>query len=47
MPSQPFWFFLTWVCILWYGFLVFYVGWKGFGDIRRMISDLEKRNAQR
>ena len=37
MPKQPFWFFLTWISILWYAYLVFHVGWKGFHDIRRMI----------
>ena len=41
MPKQPFWFFLTWISILWYAYLVFHVGWKGFHDIRRMIRDLE------
>ena len=41
MPKQPFWFFLTWISILWYAYLVFHVGWKGLHDIRRMIRDLE------
>lgn len=41
MPRQPFWFFLTWISIFWYGFLVLYVGWKGFGDIQRMIRKLK------
>jgi hypothetical protein len=41
MPKQPFWFFLTWSSILWYGFLVGYVGWKGFEDIQRMIRHLK------
>ena len=40
MPKQPFWFFLTWISILWYAYLVFHVGWKGFHDIRRMIRGL-------
>jgi len=44
VPTQPFWFLLTWSSIVWYGFLVFYVGWKGFWDIRRMISKLRKPN---
>ena len=44
MPVQPFWFLLTWICILWYAFLVLYVGWKGFWDIRRMIAELKRRN---
>lgn len=42
-PSHPFWFCLTWLCILWYGFLVLYVGWKGLGDIRRLIANLKNR----
>ena len=25
---QPFWFLLTWISILWYAFLVVYVGWN-------------------
>ncbi len=41
MPKHPFWFLLTWISILWYGFLVFYVGWNGFWDIRRMIRGLK------
>ena len=44
IPSHPFWFCLTWLCILWYGFLVLYVGWKGLGDIRRLIADLKNRD---
>ena len=43
MPKQPFWFFLTWISILWYAYLVFHVGWKGFHDIRRMTRDLESK----
>lgn len=46
MPKQPFWFALTWISILWYGFLVFYVGWKGFADILRMIRDLKSAQQQ-
>jgi hypothetical protein len=45
LPAQPFWFLLTWISIGWYALLVFYVGWKGFWDIRRMIAGLKKRNA--
>ena len=44
LPSHPVWFCLTWLCILWYGFLVLYVGWKGWGDIRRLIANLKNRN---
>ena len=43
LPSHPVWFCLTWLCILWYGFLVLYVGWKGLGDIRRLIANLKDR----
>jgi len=42
VPSRPMWFILTWASILWYGSLVFYVGWKGFWEIRRMISRLRQ-----
>ena len=44
LPSHPVWFCLTWLCILWYGFLVLYVGWKGLGDIRRLLADLKNRD---
>ena len=43
MPKQPFSLFLTWISILWYAYLVFHVGWKGFHDIRRMTRDLESK----
>ena len=46
VPKQPFWFLLTWISILWYGFLVFYVGWNGFWDIRRMIRGLKRGREQ-
>lgn len=39
-PAYPLWFLLTWACILWYGFLVFYVGYKSLPEIRRMIANL-------
>lgn len=41
MPSQPFWFLLTWGCVAWYAVVVVVVGWRGFREIRRMIQDLE------
>jgi hypothetical protein len=43
MPKQPLWFSLTWISILWYGFLVLYVGWHGLWDIRRMIRELKSQ----
>jgi hypothetical protein len=46
VPKHLFWFLLTWISILWYGFLVFYVGWKGFWDIRRMIHVLKRGREQ-
>jgi len=46
MPSQPFWFLLTWASILWYGVLVVIIGWKGFREIRKLIADLRTRNSE-
>ena len=46
MPSQPFWFLLTWASILWYGVLVILIGWRGFKEIRHMIADLKNRDAE-
>jgi hypothetical protein len=43
MLTELFWFLLTVACVFWYGGLVFYVGWKGLGDIRRMIIELKRR----
>ncbi len=41
MPAHPFWFVLTLSCVLWYGVLIIYVGWKGFREIRHMIAELK------
>jgi hypothetical protein len=46
MPTRPFWFLLTWACILWYGSLVIYLGWKGLREIRQMISDIKKQSRE-
>lgn len=43
MPLQPFWFVLTWACIVWYAVLIVVVGWKGFFEILRMIRQLRQR----
>lgn len=41
MPSQPFWFVLTWACVAWYAVVVVVVGWHGLVEIRQMIRNLE------
>lgn len=40
-----FWFVIVITSILWYGFLVFYVGWKGFYDIVDMVKALNRHHA--
>ena len=47
MPVRPFWFLLTWASILWYGLLVFYVGWKGLWEIRQMLARLRRTGPAR
>ena len=41
-----FWTFAILTSIAWYGALLFYVGFKGGRDIRRMTADLRRRNAE-
>ena len=42
IPAHPVWFLLTWACILWYGFLILYVGWKSLWEIRQMLANLKR-----
>ena len=44
VPKHLFWYVLLWACLIWYASLLLYVGWKGFGDIRRMIRGLRDKN---
>ncbi|MBP7825703.1 MAG: hypothetical protein BWX84_02395 [Verrucomicrobia bacterium ADurb.Bin118] len=37
-----FWTIIIFLSIAWYGFLLFYVGYKGGGEIIRMTRDLRK-----
>ena len=41
-PAIIFWTILLFASIVWYGFLVFYVGIKAGREIRTMIAELEK-----
>jgi hypothetical protein len=41
-PAVIFWTILIFASIVWYGFLVFYVGIKAGREIRTMIRELEK-----
>jgi len=41
-PAVIFWTILLFASIVWYGFLVFYVGIKAGREIRIMIAELEK-----
>jgi hypothetical protein len=38
-----FWTILIFVSIAWYGFLVFYIGAKGGGELRTMMKTLDER----
>jgi hypothetical protein len=38
------WLFLIVASIVWYGFLVFYGGAKGWTDIKKMLKNLEEIN---
>ncbi len=42
IPAYLVWFVLTWACILWYGSLILYVGWKSFGEIRKLLANLRR-----
>lgn len=39
--KHGFWFFLSIACVLWYGSLVFYVGYRGGKDIVSMLKDMK------
>ncbi len=39
-----FWGILIFTSIAWYGFLLFYIGYKGGKDIQEMARELSKRN---
>ena len=42
---ELFWYVIILTSICWYGFLVFYVGYKGFFDIIDMTRALNRRHA--
>lgn len=43
---ETFWYLVVLTSIGWYGFLVFYVGYKGFYDIVEMARALDRRHAE-
>lgn len=42
---ESFWYAIILTSIAWYGFLVFYVGYKGFHDIVSMARALNQHHA--
>jgi hypothetical protein len=40
MSARFIWWLLTWACVVWYCTLTFYVAFKGFSDITRMLKKL-------
>ena len=42
-----FWSVMIFASIAWYGFLIFYVGWKGGREIKAMTRAFERRDAER
>ncbi len=43
-PFVVFWTVMIFASIAWYGFLVFYVGYKGGGEIIAMTKEFKKRD---
>jgi hypothetical protein len=39
-----FWTIMIFSSIAWYGFLVFFIGFKGGKEIKTMVKDLEQRD---
>jgi hypothetical protein len=42
MSARDFWWFLAWVCVLWYSTLTIYVAIKGLFDIKKMLAELKR-----
>jgi hypothetical protein len=42
-----FWTVMIFASIAWYGFLIFYVGYKGGREIRAMIRAFDRRDEER
>jgi hypothetical protein len=45
--GHSFWFFLIWVCVVWYSTITVYVSVRGALDIRQMLRDLKARGERR
>ncbi|MEY2429146.1 MAG: hypothetical protein QOJ40_2031 [Verrucomicrobiota bacterium] len=43
-PFVLFWTLMIFASILWYGFLLFYVGFKGGREIKALTKTLDERN---
>jgi hypothetical protein len=43
-PFVVFWTVMIFASIAWYGFLVFYIGFKGGREIKAMIKSFERRD---
>jgi hypothetical protein len=41
-----FWSVMIFTSIAWYGFLIFYVGWKGGREIKAMTQAFDRRDAE-
>jgi hypothetical protein len=46
-PFVVFWTLMIFASIAWYGFLVFYVGYKGGREIKAMTKAFEQRDEER
>ncbi|HEY6166491.1 MAG TPA: hypothetical protein VI454_00535 [Verrucomicrobiae bacterium] len=46
-PLVIFWAVLIFASIAWYGFLVFYIGWKGAREIGQMTRSLKARHDEK
>lgn len=44
MAQHPFWFALTWACVVWYTTVTVYVAIRGGSDVRSMLRRLEAGN---
>jgi hypothetical protein len=42
-----FWSVMIFASIAWYGFLIFYVGWKGGREIKAMTRAFDRRDEER
>ena len=47
MLLEWFWKTLLYASIAWYAIMVFYVGYRGFGDIKEMVNTLKERKEQK